>query len=121
MSRSRRRLAKGIKPRPNYRVKTPAAPPSATERIARLSPAQVLERISRARLQREELEAELALLTDHAVNLGIGWPQIAVCLRVTRQAARQHYQRRHRSDVGRTSHVVADEPTGSAKPDAVSV
>lgn len=96
MSRSRRRLAKGIKPRPNYRVKTPAAPPSPAERISRLSPPQVLERISRATLQREELDAELAMLTDQAVALGLSWPQIAACLRVTRQAARQHYQRRHR-------------------------
>jgi hypothetical protein len=99
MSRSRRRLAKGIKPRPKYRVKAPAAPPSPAERIARLSPAEVLERIGRARLQREELDAELAMLTDHAVSLGISWPQIADRLRVTRQAARQHYQRRHRNDL----------------------
>jgi hypothetical protein len=99
MSRSRRRLAKGIKPRPKYRPKSPATPPSHAERIARLSPAQVLERISRARLQREQLDAELAMLTDHAVSLGIGWPQIAACLRVTRQAARQHYQRRHRDGI----------------------
>jgi hypothetical protein len=55
----------------------------------------VLERINRARLQREELDAELALLIDHAVALGITWPQIASRLRVTRQAARQQYQRRH--------------------------
>lgn len=104
MSRSRRRLAKGIKPRPNYRVKTPAVPPSPAERIARLSPAQVLERLGRARLQREELDAEMAALTDHAVSLGIGWPQIAGCLQVTRQAARQHYQRRHRIDLRQARH-----------------
>ena len=99
MSRSRRRLAKGIKPRPNYRVKASVAPLSPAERIARLSPAEVLERISRARLQREELDAELATLTDHAVALGISWPQIANRLRVTRQAARQHYRRRHRDEL----------------------
>jgi hypothetical protein len=99
MSRSRRRLAKGIKSRPKYRVKRPAAPQRPAERVARLSPAQVLERISRARLQREELDAELAMLTDHAVSLGISWPQNAARLRVTRQAARQHYQRRHRDDI----------------------
>jgi hypothetical protein len=96
VSRSRRRLRKGIKPRPNYRIKAPAAPPAPAERITRLSPAEVLERINRARLQREELDAELTLLIDHAVALGIAWPQIASRLRVTRQAARQHYQRRHR-------------------------
>ena len=99
MSRSRRRLAKGIKSRPKYRVRGPASPQSPAERIARLTPVQVLERISRARFQREELDAELALLTDRAVSLGISWPQIAACLRVTRQAARQHYQRRHRDDI----------------------
>jgi hypothetical protein len=59
----------------------------------------VLERISRARFQREKLDSELAMLTDHAVSLGISWPQIAACLRVTRQGARQHYQRRHRDDI----------------------
>jgi hypothetical protein len=99
VSRSRRRLAKGIKPRPNYRVKASAAPPGPAEHIARLSPAQVLERISRARLQREELDAELVMLTDHAVALGISWPQIANRLRVSRQAARQHYRRRHRDEL----------------------
>jgi len=96
MSRSRRRLAKGIKPRPNYRMKAPAAPPTPAERIARLSPIEVLERINRTRLQREELDAQLTLLIDHAVALGVGWPQIARRLGVTRQAARQQYNRRHR-------------------------
>ena len=43
---------------------------------------------------RLELAAELALLIDHAVNLKIGWPDIARCLGVSRQATRQHYQRR---------------------------
>jgi predicted transcriptional regulator len=55
----------------------------------------VLERIQRARLTREAAEAELAVLVDHAVSLSIGWPEIATRLGVTRQAARQHYQRRH--------------------------
>ena len=96
MSRSRRRLAKGIKPRPNYRMKAPAAPPTPAERIARLSPIEVLERINRTRLQREELDAQLTLLIHHAVALGVGWPQIARRLGVTRQAARQQYNRRHR-------------------------
>lgn len=61
----------------------------------------MLERINRARLQREELDAELALLIDHAVALGITWPQIASRLRVTRQAARQQYQRRNRGPASR--------------------
>jgi hypothetical protein len=77
MSRSRRRLAKGIKPRPNYRMKAAAAPPAPAERVARLSRTEVLERIDHARLQREELDAQLALLIDHAVALGVSWPQIA--------------------------------------------
>jgi hypothetical protein len=42
------------------------------------------------------LDAELAMLTDRAVALGISWPQIADRLRITRQAAPQHYLRRHR-------------------------
>jgi hypothetical protein len=96
VSRSIRRLAKGIKPRSDYRVRGSAAPPSPAERIVRLSPAQVLERISLARLQRDELDAELSVLVDHAVALGIAWPQSAERLRVTWQAARQQYQRRHR-------------------------
>jgi len=59
----------------------------------------VLERIERVRLAREAAEAELVVLIDHAVGLGIGWPEIAARLGVTRQAARQHYQRRHRDGV----------------------
>jgi len=77
-------------------MKAPAAPPTPAERIARLSPIEVLERINRTRLQREELDAQLTLLIDHAVALGVGWPQIARRLGVTRQAARQQYNRRHR-------------------------
>ena len=64
-----------------------------------MSPAKVLERIGRVRVAQQETEAELALLVDHAVGLGIGWPEIASRLGVSRQAARQHYQRRHRDDV----------------------
>jgi hypothetical protein len=65
----------------------------------------VLERISRARLQRDELDAELALLIDHAVSLRSGWPDIARCLGVSRQAARQHYQRRHGDGGSRTGQI----------------
>jgi hypothetical protein len=61
-----------------------------------LSTPQVLERIEYAKTAQEEAEAELAVLVDQAVILGIGWPEIASRLGVTRQAARQHYQRRHR-------------------------
>src|SRR5690348_15490241 len=76
VSRSRR-LGKQIKRRGDDRANGPAAPPGRAERITRLPPAKVLERISRARLQRDELDAELALLVDHAVSLRIGWPDIA--------------------------------------------
>jgi len=44
-------------------------------------------------------EAELAKLVEQAVGLGIGWREIAARLGVTRQAARQHYRRRHRGRV----------------------
>jgi hypothetical protein len=105
VSRSRRRLAKGIKPRPDYRVRGPAAPPSPEQRARRLSPVQVLEKITRARIQRDEAEAELAALIDHAVALGVGWPDIARRLEVSRQAARQHYQRRHRGEGAGQGHA----------------
>ena len=98
-------MAKGIKPRRDDRTREPATPPGPVQRIARLSPAKVLERISRARLQRDELDAELALLIDHAVSLRIGWPDIARCLGVSRQAARQQYGRRHRDSTSRQDHV----------------
>jgi hypothetical protein len=103
VSRSRR-SAKRIKPRPHDRARGPVVQPGPAERIARLPTAKVLERISQARLQRDELDAELTLLIDHAVSLGMGWPDIARCLGVSRQAARQQYQRRHR-DASRQDRV----------------
>jgi hypothetical protein len=105
MGKGRRRSGPQIKyVQPGYRHRAPAAPPGPAERVRRLSPGKVLERISRARLQRDELDAELALLIDRAVALGIGWPDIAARLGVTRQAARQHYQRRRRGEAGRDDH-----------------
>ena len=101
MGRARKRKVKYVQP--GYRHRARAAPPSPTERIARLSRPQVLERITRARLHQKELDAELAALIDQAVALGIGWPDIAHRLGVTRQAARQHYQRRHRDDTAERS------------------
>lgn len=99
MSRSRRRSGPKVKyVQPGYRHRAAAAPPSPQQRVARLGPSQVLERITRARVARDEAEAELAALIDHAVALGIGWPGIARRLGVSRQAARQHHQRRHRDD-----------------------
>ena len=61
-----------------------------------MSSPQVLERIERARAAQQKAAAELAVLVDQAVGLGISWPEIATRLGVTRQAACQHYQRRHR-------------------------
>jgi hypothetical protein len=78
------------------RLQGPAQAPGPTKRVSGLSPPQVLERIEYAKAAQEEAEAELAVLVDQAVILGIGWPEIATRLGVTRQAARQHYQRRHR-------------------------
>ena len=65
----------------------------------------MLEQIEHARHARDEAEAELAVLIDHAVDLGIGWPEIAARLGITRQAARQHYQRRHREGASRQNRV----------------
>jgi hypothetical protein len=61
--------------------------------------AQVLEQMERTRIAQQRAEAALAKLVDQAVGLGIGWPEIAARLGVTRQAARQYYQRRHRGSV----------------------
>ncbi len=102
MGRARKQKVKYVQP--GYRHRARAAPSSPSERVARLSPAQVLERITRTRLHQKELDAELAALIDHAVELHIGWPDIAHRLGVTRQAARQHYQRRHRDDSDGRSH-----------------
>jgi predicted ArsR family transcriptional regulator len=55
--------------------------------------------MERTRITQQRAEAALAKLVDQAVGLGIGWPEIAARLGVTRQAARQHYQRRHRGSV----------------------
>jgi hypothetical protein len=97
MARAKRRAKP--KARQTYqgqRQQGPAQPPGPTKRISGLSPPQVLERIEDAKAAQQEAEAELAVLVDQAVMLGIGWPEIATRLGVTRQAARQHYQRRHR-------------------------
>ena len=73
--------------------------PGHTQSASRMSAAQVLEQIERTRIAQRSAEAALAKLVDQAVGLGIGWPEIAARLGVTRQAARQHYQRRHRGSV----------------------
>jgi len=65
----------------------PAEPSGPQQQVSQLSPPQLLEQIERARLARDAAEAELAVLTDRAVNLGIGWPEIATRLGVTRLPA----------------------------------
>jgi len=78
------------------RVPQPAAPSSAPE---------LLEQIKNVRIERDKAEAELAILVDAAVRQGVGWPQVALQLGVTRQAARQQYLRRHTDDRVRRDHV----------------
>ena len=104
MSRSKRQpRVRHVQPR--QRPQARAEPPRPPQRDFRLSPPEVLERIERARLAREKVDAELTVLVDQAVDMGIGWPEIAVRLGVTRQAARQHYQRRHRDDASHQDRV----------------
>ena len=80
------------------RQQASAEPAGTARRVTHLSVPQMLEQIEHARRVRDQAEAELATLIDHAIDEGIGWPEIAARLGVTRQAARQHYQRRHRED-----------------------
>jgi predicted transcriptional regulator len=97
MGKSKRRSGPRVRHgRPgSQQQQAPVEPAGPAPRVGRLSAAQVLEQIEHARLARDEAEAELAVLIDHAVGLNVGWPEIAARLGVTRQAARQHYQRRH--------------------------
>jgi len=98
MSKSRRRSGARVKRgRPSWQLQAPAEQVGSAQQVSRLSAAQVLEQIERARLARDEADAELAALIDHAVGLSVGWPEIAARLGVTRQAVRQHYQRRHKT------------------------
>lgn len=103
MGKSKRRSGPRVKHVPPRWEQAPAKPASSAQRVAHLSAPQVLEQIEHARLARDEAEAELAVLIERAVDLGIGWPEIAARLRVTRQAVRQHYQRRHRDGVNRVA------------------
>ena len=106
MGKSRRRSGPRVKHgRPGWQQQAPAQPQGPAPPVGRLSAAQVLEQIEHARLARDEAEADLAALIDHAIGLGVGWPDIAARLGVTRQAARQHYQRRHREGRSRPDRV----------------
>ena len=92
----RRSNPKARQVQPSQRQQASPPRPRPAKRVSGLSTPQVLERIERARATQQNAEAELAVLVDQAVGLGISWPEIATQLGVTRQAARQHYQRRHR-------------------------
>jgi hypothetical protein len=90
---------------PGHRPPEPGEPPSLPSPVSQLSPPEVLERIKRAQVARQAAESELVALVDHAVSLGIGWPEIAAQLGVTRQAARQSYQRRRRDHASRPERI----------------
>lgn len=98
--------SKAKRDRPDRPRQAPAETPSVPQQVSRMSPPRVLEQIARARVAQQKAGAELAALVDRAVELGIGWPQIAAQLGVTRQAARQHYQRRHRDGAIRQDRLV---------------
>src|SRR5438045_4058533 len=102
MARSKRSTRPAVK-RAKPRMPPPSQEPFGQTR-ADSRPPGLLEQIKLARVAPQQAEAELAKLIDHAVDLGIGWPQIPAQLGVTRQAARQHYQRRHHG-VSRHDHL----------------
>ena len=106
VSKSRRKpVPRARKAQPDRRDPAPASQPGASKRVTQLSVAELLEQIRQVRIERDEAEAELAKLIDAAVSQGLGWPQIASQLGVTRQAARQQYQRRHPDGVSHKVHV----------------
>jgi hypothetical protein len=66
-------------------IQHPLAPPPVAnlDRLARL--------VDQARALHEQIDLEV----DHLATTGVSWPVIATVLGVSRQAARQRYQRRH--------------------------
>lgn len=106
VSKSRRRSAARAKQvLPRSQRHGPAETSAPARLSARVSSSQVLELIERARVTQRETEAELVVLIDQAVGLGVGWPEIAARLGVSRQAARQQYHRRHRDRASRPNRV----------------
>jgi hypothetical protein len=96
VSKSKRKpVPRSRKVQPNRHDQAPVKQPGPGKRVTQLSDAELLEQIRQVRIERDDAEAELTMLIDAAVGQGIGWPQIASQLGVTRQAARQQYQRRH--------------------------
>ena len=106
MGKSKRRSGPRVKHvQSQSRQHASVEPAGTVRRVTHLSAPQVLEQIEHARHVRDETETELATLIDYAVGQGIGWPEIAARLGVTRQAARQHYRRRHRGGTSRPDRV----------------
>lgn len=106
VSKSRHKpVPRARKARPDRRDPAPASQPGPPKRVTQLSEAELLEQIRQVRIERDDAEAELAMLIDAAVSQGVGWPQIASQLGVTRQAARQQYQRRYPGGVSHQGHV----------------
>jgi hypothetical protein len=99
MAKARRRPTRRTRPTARSMLAHHEALDAATptQSPSQRSVAEMLEQLGRARTARDEAEAKLDALLDRAVDLGIGWPDIAAQLGVTRQAARQRYQRRHGS------------------------
>ena len=48
--------------------------PGPAKRVTQLYDAELLEQIRQVRIERDDAEAELAMLIDAAVGQGIGWP-----------------------------------------------
>jgi hypothetical protein len=106
MGKSKRRSRARVKhAQPRGSQQAPVELAGSTQRVTHPSAVQVLKQIEHVRHVRDEADEELAMLIDHAVDMGIGWPEIAAPLGVTRQAARQHYQRRHRDDGDHQHHM----------------
>ncbi len=106
VSKSRRKpVPRARKIQPDRCDQAPASQPGPLRRATRLSDAELLEQIRQIRIERDDAEAELAMLIDAAVSQGLGWPHIASQLGVTRQAARQQYQRRHHGGASHHGHV----------------
>jgi predicted methyltransferase len=96
VSKSRRKpVPRARTTQPDRRDQAAARQSGPPKRVAQLSGAELLEQIRQVRIERDNAVAELAMLIDAAVSQDLGWPQIASQLGVTRQAARQQYQRRH--------------------------
>jgi hypothetical protein len=106
VSKSRRKpMPRARKVQPDRRDQAPARQPAPPKRVIQLSAAELLEQIRQVRIERDDAETELAMLINAAVSQGLGWPQVASQLGVTRQAARQQYQRRHPGGVCHQDHV----------------